>query len=101
MEKDKMIVETVKEFAKSKGFVQVAPTVRVNTNGYPFVTFINSKNEAENIYLSKKAAEGVNAGTPVGDILKSHQIGHTKNEAGEARVKLISNSERLSLADLL
>lgn len=95
-------VQTIKEFAKEKAFTQLAPSIRVNTNGYPFITFINAKNEAENVYFSKKAAVGVSAGqvlTP--ELLKGYQIGYTSNEAGEERVKLISNSERVNISDLL
>ena len=93
---------TIKEFAGQKGFTQLAPAVRVNTNGYPFLTFIDKDNKAENIYFSKKAAQGVAAGQVVTkDFLACYQIGVTKNEAGEERIKLISNSERVNLADML
>lgn len=95
-------VESIKDFAKSKGFMQLAPAVRINTNGYPFITFIDSNNVAENIYFSKAAAEQVDEGTPVDKTLLSrHQIGITKNADGEERVKLISNSERVDLFSLL
>jgi hypothetical protein len=93
---------SIKDFAKSKGFMQLAPAVRINTNGYPFITFINEKNEAENIYFSKSAAEQVAEGTPVDKALLSrHQIGITTNAEGEERIKLISNSERVDLFSLL
>ena len=95
-------VESIKDFAKSKGFMQLAPAVRINTNGYPFITFINEKNEAENIYFSKSAAEQVAEGTPVDkSLLARHQIGITTNAEGEERIKLISNSERVDLFSLL
>lgn len=94
-------VQTVKDFAKEKGFVQMVPTIRVNTNGYPFLTLINGNNEAENIYFSKSAAKNVTEGMKVTpELLKMHQIGHITNESGEARVKLISNSERVELASM-
>ena len=93
---------SIKDFAKMKGFMQLAPAVRINTNGYPFVTFINEKNEAENIYFSKAASEQVAEGTPVDKaLLAKHQIGITINAEGEERVKLISNSERVDLFSLL
>ena len=97
-----MKVLSIKEFVAEKGFTQLAPTVRTNTNGYPFLTFINAKNEAENVYFSRKAAQAINAGTPVTkDMLATYQIGFTTNEAGEERIKLISNSARVELSDLL
>jgi len=93
---------SIKDFAKSKGFMQLAPTVRINTNGYPFITFIDSNNVAENIYFSKSAAEQVAEGTPVDKgLLARHQIGITTNAEGEERIKLISNSERVDLFSLL
>jgi hypothetical protein len=99
--KTQMIVESIKDFAANKGFTQIAPVVRVNENGYPFLTFIDANNVAENIYFSRKAATSVPAGTPVTkDMLVNYQIGYTKNEQGEDRVKLISNSERVNLSDL-
>ena len=98
---DALVVSSIKEFVKHKSFVDVAPTVRNNINGYPFITFIDDKNVAENIYFSKAASEKVDAGTPVDKALMSqHQIAITKNAAGEERVKLISNSERIALSDL-
>jgi Na+-transporting NADH:ubiquinone oxidoreductase subunit NqrA len=96
-----MEVQSIKEFAAAKGFTTVASHVRVNTNGYPYVTFINEKNEAENVYFSKKGAESVSEGTTVtAELLKQFQIGTTTNAAGEERVKLISNSERVSLMEM-
>lgn len=93
---------SIKDFAKYKGFINIVPRVRTNTNGYPYVTFLNEKNEAENIYFSKKASEQVAEGTPVdADLLARHQIGITNNAEGEERIKLISNSERVDLFSLL
>lgn len=97
-----MEVQTIKEFVKSQGFTQIASHVRVNTNGYPFVTFIKADNVAENIYFSKNAALLVDKGAAVTkELLSGFQIGATENAAGEVRIKLISNSERLSLDSLL
>ncbi len=93
---------SIKDFAKSKGFMNIVPRVRINENGYPYVTFIDSDNKAENIYFSKKAAEQVAEGTPVdASLLAKHQIGITTNAEGEERIKLISNSERVDLFSLL
>ena len=96
-----MIVQTVLEFAKAKGFMQTASSVRINVNGYPFVTFIDAQNIAENIYFSKDASTKVKAGDIVDKaMLTEHQIAEVANEAGEIRHKLIGNSDRVSLEAL-
>ena len=103
MEKNNPLVAmTVKEFVAKKGFTQIVPVVRVNENGYPYITFIDGANKAENIYFSKAASKAVTAGTPVDKAMLSvYQIGMTTNAAGEERIKLISNSERVDISSLL
>ncbi len=100
-----MEVQTIKEFITTQGFNQIASHVRTNTNGYPFVTFIDATktpNVAENVYFSKNAALLVAKGLVVTkELLSGFQIGATENALGETRIKLISNSERLSLDSLL
>ena len=98
--KTPMVVQTIKEFMLSNDY-SIVPVVRTNINGYPYVTFVDSKNVSENIYFSKAASVSLAAGIPVTkEFVKGYQIGETINEAGEKRIKLISNSERLSVADL-
>lgn len=92
----------VREFCKERGFTQAAPKVRVNQNGYPFVTFINPSKpkdeQAENVYFSKAASQLVAEGDVVTkDMLNNYQVGFTTNGEGEERIKLISNSERVEL----
>lgn len=100
--KSNLKVLTLKEFAAKKAFVQIVPVVRVNTSGYPYVTFVDAKNVAENIYFSKAASKAVAAGTPVDKaMLTVYQIGITTNAAGEERIKLITNSERVDISSLL
>ncbi len=97
-----MEVQTIKDFTKAQGFVQLAPTIRVNTNGYPFITFIKEDNVAENIYFSKNAATIVKSGDAVTkQLLASLQIAAVTNADNEIRVKLISNSDRIELSSLL
>lgn len=91
-----MKVQSIQEFAAEKGFVQFIPTVRANTQGYPFITFIDADNKAENIYFSKAGASTVTVGESVD--LRKFQIGETTNGTGEVRMKLITNSERVSLS---
>ncbi len=96
-----MNTETLKEFATKRNIVHVAKHVRENQKGYPFITMIDKDNVAENIYFSKKAAETVTVGTVVDKgLMKGFMIGYTKNEAGEDRIKIISNSERVEITDL-
>lgn len=93
---------SVKEFATERSFKSIVPTVRANENGYPYITFIDKDNKAENIYFSRAAAQAVPAGTVVDKaMLEKYQIGFTTNGEGEERVKLISNSTRIDLDTLL
>lgn len=97
-----LVTHSVKDYASKMNYTTLVPVVRVNENGYPYITFINDKNEANNIYFSRKAAEAVTAGQPVTkDMLKSYQIGITTNAEGEERPKLISNSDRVEISSLL
>lgn len=97
-----LTVVSIAEFCKANGFVQLAPAVRANTNGYTFITFINAKNEAENIYFSKSASSEVAAGQVIDKaMIQKYQVGKTTNAAGETRYKLIGTGSRLSIADLL
>lgn len=95
---------SVKSFCKDKGFVSVAKCVRVNSNGYPYITFINSLNEAENVYFSKKASQDVTEGELVDmNFLKKFEVFETTNAQGETRMKLGypldgENSPRVTLS---
>lgn len=91
-----------KDWAKQNNITSVAPVVRTNENGYPYVTMINANNEATNVYFSRAASQAVDAGTPITkELMKAHQIGITINAEGEERIKLISNSARIELDSLL
>ncbi len=68
--------------------------VRENTNKYPYVTFIDDKNVAENIYFSKNASKLVAEGQVIAlGFFTPFMAAETKNEAGEMRWKLISQGE--------
>ncbi len=93
---------SIKQFVADKGFTQIVPKVRTNSNGYPFLTFINAKNEAENVYFSKASAEGVSKDMPITKaILANYQIAETTNADGEKRTKLVGSGMRVELSDLL
>lgn len=94
---------SIAEFCKENNFVEVNHSIKTNTNGYPFVTFINADNKAENVYFSKATSTNLTAGSPVSiTMLANYRIAKTVNADGEVRTKLVSaNSNRISLADLL
>ncbi len=99
-----MDIQTIKDFCKSKGFTQINKMIAENSNGYPFITFINGANKAENIYFSKSMSANVAEGqliTP--SLLADLQVATVKNANGEERIKLCGKGEsnRLSLDDLL
>ena len=97
-----MVIQTIKEFVAAHSFTQIVPKVNTNVNKYPFLTFINKDNKAENIYFSKASSAKLKDGDMVTkELLSQHQIAVVKNAAGDERIKLVSNSERLELADLL
>jgi len=81
---------SLKEFMQEKSFAQVIPVVRTNSNGYPFLTFTNSSNEAENIYFSKSML--VEAGKVDIAFLRSLKACNTVNAAGESRWKLTDSA---------
>jgi hypothetical protein len=81
---------SLKEFMQEKSFAQVIPVVRTNSNGYPFLTFTNSSNEAENVYFSKSMM--LDAGKVDIDFLRSLKACNTVNAAGESRWKLTDSA---------
>jgi len=97
-----LVTVTVQEFMVTKNFVSIHKAVRQNAKGYPYITFINKSNVAENVYFS------INAGADKkeGDLIQRGffdkiNVAETKNADGEVRIKLVGTStERLDLADL-
>jgi len=81
---------TLKEFAAEQGFTGVIPTVKTNTNGYPYLVFTKVEG-TECIYFSKNLAESLAAG----QILAKADFAEMRarlvtNAAGESRYKLCS-----------
>lgn len=98
-----LVTHSVQDWMKSNGFTQVHNRVRVNTNGYPFITFINANNEAENIYFSKEASKNVALDMEIKKGFFSNLIiAETTNAAGESRIRLAraGSSSRLEVDDL-
>ena len=85
-----------------KSFSQVIPVVRKNSNGYPFLTFTNTNNEAENIYFSKSMLEVLKDKEKVDiDFLRALKACETVNAAGESRWKLTDSAgSRIDLTSL-
>ena len=94
---------SVSDFAKAKGFAQIAKATRKNINGYGYITFIDSANQAENIYFSKSLNSEIPEGTTIsGSFFKNKKIAKVENAEGETRYKIVhEDSQRLDLADLL
>ena len=90
---------TVQAFMQSRGFVSVVRTVKENKNGYPFVTFIDAANVAENIYFSKNASALVTAGTEIArGFFTPFMVAETTNAEGEKRMKLVAQGESMRVA---
>jgi hypothetical protein len=94
---------SVESFMGDQGFISVIQTVRENLNGYPFVTFMDADNKAENVYFSKAASEDVAAGDSIArGFFDPYVMVLTANADGEARWKIATKggSNRLEVADL-
>jgi len=78
--------------------------LRVNTNGYPFVTVMNANNRATNLYFSKNASglvlDTFGEGKSVKNYLQSASVVKTENEAGEMRYKITSQGEYETFEDV-
>lgn len=88
----------VKDFMLSAGFTQVIKMVRINSNGYPYITFVDEKNVATNIYFSKNASKLVAEGQAIEKgFFNPFRIAETTNALGEKRIKLVGMGEGLRL----
>lgn len=100
-----MNIQSLSAFCQSKGFIETADAIRENSNQYPFITFINEKNEAENVYFSKRAGAQVTVGqviTP--ELLKSLMVSFVEYEDGRpSKHKLCfkGESRRINIAEFL
>lgn len=98
-----LVTSSVQDFMQTGSFTQVHNVVRENANHYPYVTFINKDNIAENIYFASTIAHNYEAGMRIEKgFFSDLQIGFTTNVNGETRTKLvpIGSSSRLALTDL-
>jgi hypothetical protein len=79
---------SLKSFAADRNIVSFKPDVKINVNGYPFITFIDADNKAINVWFSKGAATNVMAGQDFASIAKDYEIVIYDNDEGEERIKL-------------
>ena len=96
-------VISVLDYFKQMNVVSVVNHVRVNANGYPYVTLMDNANVAHNTYLSKGASANVVAGEVVNkEFLAKFSIGFATNAAGEERIKFVraDAGNRVSINDL-
>ena len=96
-------VISVLDYFKQMNVVSVVNHVRVNANGYPYVTLMDNANVAHNTYLSKGASANVVAGEVVNkEFLAKFSIGFATNAVGEERIKFVRADvgNRVSINDL-
>lgn len=79
---------SAREFSLKYDLTQVVKELRFNENGYPFITFIDSKNKAYNIYFSKKSAHTFQKGMPLKEVFKDLEIIIQRDESGKETFKL-------------
>ena len=94
---------SIKEFMVENDFCQVNKSVAENSNGYKFLTFIDSDNKSENVYFTKSLNSEVATGTPVNrDFVSDKVICIVENAKGEIRYKIASKGEslRVNIEDL-
>jgi hypothetical protein len=87
---------SVQDFFAQEGFVSVIPVVRVNKNGYPFITCVNASNEATNMYFASNIAANYPEGTQVAKGFFA-DLTVFKNESGYWR---FGSSNRLDVNSL-
>lgn len=82
---------TFKSLYLAKVFSTIT-TLRKNVSGYHFITLINNKGEANNVYFSKNSDAYINANYEVGEdisaLLLKAEIVAVENADGELRHKI-------------
>jgi hypothetical protein len=87
-------MQTLVEYMKGEGHKAFSP-VRVNANGYPFVTLVGAESGAECVYFGREAGETV----AEGEALSANDwfVVKSTNKAGESRLKLTRKDGEASL----
>jgi hypothetical protein len=87
-----------------KGLVKTISTLRLNSNGYPFITLLNKQNRAANLYFGKNSSQSVldtfGEGANVIELLKHAQVVMTENANGEVRYKISTSGNYESEASI-
>ena len=96
-----IIRTSFKDFCKAEGVTAIHNAVRVNQNGYFYITVLRGS-VAENIYFSKKASAEVSEGVSVKSIAYLLFTNSAVNAQGETRIKLsfAGNSSYLDIDDM-
>ncbi len=82
--------KTIKQFVKDRNFVQINSKIRANKNGRLFITFIDDKNIAENIYFDANSSVYYTEGQPIEKgFFSDLRISYFTNASGDVRVKII------------
>lgn len=96
-------VISVQQFMMNNNFVSVNRMVNTNVHGYPFVTFIDADNKAENVYFSVNTSAKYTKGQVIEPgFFKGLGIAKTINADGEMRTKLVNadGGNRILISDL-
>ena len=99
-------VISVLDYFKQMNISSVVNHVRVNANGYPYVSLLDdsvSPSKCYNTYLSKGASALVVVGEVVNkEFLARFNIGFATNAVGEERIKFVraDAGNRVSINDL-
>lgn len=89
----------VQEYMKSNDFISVVKVVRVSVeNRYPYITFMDSKNIATNIYFSRNAGKLVTEGEVImKGFFNPFRIAETINKDGVKIMKLVAQGESMRI----
>ena len=85
------IIGTLASFVRDNSFTQVSK-IKMNGNGYPFVSFLTASGQWSHIYLSKRLGETVSEGQEP-KVLKGCIVSRCLNAAKEERIKICSPAE--------
>jgi hypothetical protein len=95
---------SLSNFVEKYNFTEIVPEIRKNSNGYPFVTFLNSKNVATNVYFGSSISDSYSEGTKItSEMLKGLQAYEYLREDGGLGLRLVSKNagNRVSISSLL
>lgn len=94
---------SLREFVANYQITEIVPEVRENSNGYTFVTFVNHKNNAENVYFGSSIAKDYSAGMPITkDLLDKLQVYEYLRDDGKQGLRLVRKGvTRVAISGLI